>query len=75
MKNTLLQNIISNFNQMEGQHFLDWFKESKEWMLEQEEKQTKDAFEAGEKNIDFQALHGQGKLSSSEAYVADDRLK
>jgi hypothetical protein len=75
MKNTLLQNIISNFNQMEGQHFLDWFKESKQWMLEQEEKQRKEAFEAGEKNIDFQALHGQGKLSSSEAYVAGDRLK
>lgn len=75
MKNTLLQNIISNFSMMEGQHFLDWFKGSKEWMLEQERKQTKEAFEAGERNIDFDALHGHGKLSSSDKYVAGDRLK
>ncbi len=75
MKNTLLQNIISNFDLMDGQHFLDWFKGSKEWMLEKEREQTKEAFEAGERNIDFEALHGQGKLISSEKFVASDRLK
>ncbi len=75
MKNTLLQNVISNFDLMDSQHFLDWFKGSKEWMLEQERKQTKEAFEAGEKNIDFDALHGHGKLSNSDKYVGGDRLK
>lgn len=75
MKNTLLQNVISNFELMDDQHFLDWFKDSKQWMLEQEEKQNKEAFEAGEKNIDFQSLHGQGKISSSEEYVISNRLK
>ena len=40
MKNTLLQNVISNFDLMDGQHFLDWFKESRQWMLEQELKQN-----------------------------------
>jgi hypothetical protein len=40
MKNTLLQNVISNFDLMDNQHFLDWFKESKQWMLEQERLQN-----------------------------------
>ncbi len=82
MKNTLLQNIISNFDLMDNQHFLDWFKESKQWMLDQEEKQIKHAYESGEKNIDFEALHGQGKLSDSSHYYnnvnynsVNDRLK
>lgn len=40
MKNTLLQNVISNFDLMDGQHFLDWFKENRQWMLEQELEQN-----------------------------------
>lgn len=40
MKNTLLQNVISNFDLMDEQHFLDWFKENKQWMLEQELQQN-----------------------------------
>lgn len=36
MENTLIRNIISNFELMDNQHFLDWFKENKRWMLEQE---------------------------------------
>lgn len=75
MKNTLLQNIISNFNLMDNQHFLDWFEENKNNLLEKEEIQRKEAFEAGEKNIDFQALHGQGKLSNSIDFINDNRLK
>lgn len=75
MKNTLLQNIISNFELLDNQHFLEWFERSKTWMLEQEEKQTKEAFEAGERNVDFEALHGQGKKTNSETYVFSDRLK
>jgi hypothetical protein len=39
MENTLLQNIISNFDLMDNQHFLDWFKENKKWMLEKEKEQ------------------------------------
>ncbi len=44
-------------------------------MLEQEQKQRKEAFQAGEKNIDYQALHGQGKLSNFYNFVNSDRLK
>ena len=40
MKNTLLQNIINNFDLMDGQHFLDWFKENKQWMLDKELEQN-----------------------------------
>lgn len=40
MKNTLLQNIISNFDLMDNQHFLDWFKENKQWMLDKELEQN-----------------------------------
>ena len=40
MKNTLLQNVISNFDLMDEQHFLDWFKENKQWMLEHELEQN-----------------------------------
>jgi len=29
MKNTLIKNVISNFDLMDKQHFLDWFKENK----------------------------------------------
>jgi hypothetical protein len=32
------------------------------------EKQIKEAYKAGEKNIDFPALHGQGKLSDCDKY-------
>ena len=43
MKNTLLQNVISNFDLMDKQHFLDWFEENKQWMLENEKLQIIDA--------------------------------
>lgn len=43
MKNTVLQNVISNFNLMDKQHFLDWFKENKEVILEKEKQQIIDA--------------------------------
>lgn len=35
------------------------------------EKQIKDAYKAGEKNIDFTALHGQGKLSNCDKYYSE----
>ena len=39
MKNTILQNIISNFQTMENDHFISWFNENQKWMLEEEKKQ------------------------------------
>ena len=39
MKNTILQNIISNFQTMEKDHFISWFNENQKWMLEEEKKQ------------------------------------
>lgn len=42
MKNTLIKNVISNFELMDGQHFLDWFKENREYMLEKEKQQIID---------------------------------
>lgn len=47
MKNTILQNVISNFDLMDKQHFLDWFKENKEWMLKKEKEQIIDAYIEG----------------------------
>ena len=42
MKNTILQNIISNFQTMGNDHFISWFNENQKWMLEQEKKQLVD---------------------------------
>jgi len=39
MENTILQNIISNFQTMENEHFLSWFNDSQKWMLEKEREQ------------------------------------
>lgn len=43
MENTVLKNIISNFDLMANDHFLDWFKENKEVLLEKEKQQIIDA--------------------------------
>jgi len=45
--NTHLQNIISNFKTMDNQHFLDWFKENEQWMLDGEIKQLDNAYDKG----------------------------
>ena len=47
MKNTLIQNVISNFDLMDKDHFIDWFKSSKDWMLEKEKQQIIDSFNQG----------------------------
>jgi hypothetical protein len=39
MKNTVLKNIISNFDLMANDHFIEWFKENKEVLLEKEKDQ------------------------------------
>lgn len=39
--------------------------------LEEEKQQITNAFVAGEKNIDFPALHGQGTLSSYTKYLEE----
>ncbi len=44
--------------------------ENAEHFLETEKQQIIDAYKAGEKNIDFPALHGQGKLSNANKYHA-----
>jgi hypothetical protein len=46
MKNTLIKNIISNLELMDGQHFLDWFKENKLTLLEAEKRQIIEAYES-----------------------------
>ena len=47
MKNTILQNIIANFQTMENDHFISWFNENQNCMLDQEKQQIIDAYERG----------------------------
>ena len=39
--------------------------------LTTEKEQIKEAYRTGEKNIDFPALHGQGKLSDCDKYFIE----
>jgi hypothetical protein len=50
MTNTVLKNIISNFDLMAKDHFLDWFEENKEVLLQKEKDQI---IEANEKGLSF----------------------
>mgnify|MGYP003637520717 CR=1 FL=1 len=47
MKNTILKDIISNFDLMENEHFIEWFKESKSFMLEREKDQITESYREG----------------------------
>lgn len=44
----------------------------KSFWIDKEKQQIKDAFEAGENNIDFPALHGYGKLSNVHKYYTEN---
>ena len=56
MKNTVLQNVISNFNLMDKQHFLDWFKGNKEVILEKEKQQIIEAYNQGQNCYNDESL-------------------
>lgn len=57
MKNTLMQNVISNARLMDKEHFLEWFWENKEWMIEQEKKQIIEAYEKGFEDVDAERYY------------------
>ena len=63
MKNTILKDIISNFDLMANDHFIEWFKESKSFMLEREKDQIENAYDAGN-NFD-------GDWSAEEQYYKE----
>lgn len=46
-QNTVLKTIISNFDLMCKQHFIDWFKENKNVLLEAEKQQIENSFDEG----------------------------
>jgi hypothetical protein len=47
MKNTTLTNIISNFNNMSKEHFVEWFRENMEVLRKKEKEQIKGAYFEG----------------------------
>lgn len=59
VENCFLENKLNHSSEI-----IDLCKE----FLGEEKKHIIEAFEAGEKNIDFPALHGQGKLLNANKY-------
>lgn len=56
MENTVLKNIISNFDLMANDHFLDWFKENKEVLLEKEKQQIIDSYLQGFCHCEYEGI-------------------
>lgn len=71
---TVLKELMNGFDayQLESQNDSITIEKLKEVIikeyLKKEKEQIMYAYESGEKNIDFPALHGQGKLSDSNKY-------
>ncbi len=61
---TVVQQILEELKE----YGFSYSEEREKLILQSEKQQIIDAYESGEKNIDFPALHGQGKLSDSKIY-------
>lgn len=73
---TPMQELMSELNDnsfqelFSNQNYIKEYLEAriKSTYIEKEKQVIKEAFAAGENNIDFPALHGQGKLSDQHKY-------
>ena len=68
---TPMQELIHYIQEMQDDNFvsdIEYIKDKALSLKEKEKQVIIDAYETGEKNIDFNALHGYGKLSNSTNY-------
>lgn len=73
MMKTTLQEFIEYLEGIkERDNVPSWIVTTAKNYLEIEKQQIEDAFKAGEKNIDFIALNGYGKLSSANKYYTEN---
>lgn len=74
---TAIQQLLTELDNRFPQLLSTNTKEGKELIeilypfIDMEKKQIEEAYESGEKNIDFNALHGHGKLSNSDKYYKE----
>lgn len=72
---TALQDLLKAYDRLDLFSLKKYIDENRGVLAEKDKQHIIKAFEAGENNIDFTALHGQGKLSDSKKYYSETYQK